>query len=355
MALKFGSKSGTGYTRSTFPMHSGTSSHSSALKSHIPEKPWEGHMSEEEYNKQLENVETKKVRGKIKFDPHTDQIIDESTKPSTKITVTGGGKQYIGKDDARKEIQSGHESYIDPSISKENVALNPEDVKLANKYKNLMTKKASTEKKLTEQISTGGIKGRKLTKRVDKTQKKFDKLDKELTSLTDAYDEISKMSKGQIGDEFREKKLADLDKKIKKLTKKHGRVENRLDRRKDKKWGHEQDIKEGKKVIKGNLLTRAKSNWQNVEARRQRAVINMTDAERAAYRRNNAKNIAAIASSQRTTGSMERYKRSTIHPDNRKLTHNQFANYMDTYKKRREQIMAQKTDFSKTVTPTGGE
>ena len=163
------------------------------------------------------------------------------------------------------------------------------------------------------------------------------------------------MSKGQIGDEFREKKLTDLDKKIKKLTKKHGRVEYRLDRRKDKKWGHEQDIKEGKKVIKGNLLTRAKSKRQNVEARRQRAVINMTDAERAAYRRNNVRNLASILSNEKTAGSMERYKRSTIHPDNRQLTQSQFAHYMDTYKKRREQIMAQKTDFSKTVTPTGGE
>jgi len=195
------------------------------------------------------------VRGRIKFDPHTDKIIESSLKP----TVVDGKK----------------------------IAPTREDLKLANKYQTLTTKRDITNAKLAEQKKGGGWKGRKLTRKVSKTQEKFDKLDKELTTLSAQYDKINKSNP-------KDPRLDDLDKQINKLTNQHAKVEGRLDKRKDKQWDYEQDIKEGKKVVKGNIFTRMKSNRQDREARRQRTYLNYSDRERWQYRQNKINSLANV-------------------------------------------------------------
>ena len=70
------------------------------------------------------------VRGRIKFDPHTDRILEPSLKPR----IVDGKK----------------------------LAPTPEDLKLANKYQKLTTKRDVTDAKLAEQIS--GRKEKKIQK-----------------------------------------------------------------------------------------------------------------------------------------------------------------------------------------------
>ena len=272
-------------------------------------EPWKGHMTEKEFLDKQWQVDPSQKRGRVKFDIKTGKIIDSSLEDKETMSITDNTKykkdaegKFVLDDGVKVKLKPEDKGYVGPTITKTKESINREDQNLVKKYKKTMTGADATRKKLDKDISTGGRRGRNLKSKVSKSQKKFDNLDKELTNLSSQYDKINKNNPN-------DPRLLDMEKRIDKLTTKHGKVEDKLDRRKDKQWNYQEDIKEGKKVVKGNLFTRMKANRQERDLRNQRNYLNMSDKERHPWRQMNIDNRAQVI--RRSGGGGEGYEIQT--------------------------------------------
>jgi len=169
MALKFGSKSGSGYTRSAFPMQSGTVNHASALKE------TEGERLAAERATILAENEAAKEQSKLMSKFRTEQEKNKvTTEPSEK---TKNLKDEVDLQDAKTELHKQRSEK-----AKDISALGSEGRKEA--------RKKGESDKLGRGLFGGYLKRKKVQRKYKKSQKKEDK-SREQLAKSEAWDKLT--------------------------------------------------------------------------------------------------------------------------------------------------------------------
>ena len=230
MALKFGSKSGTNFNRSAFPMQKGTASHASAVKQVETE-------TDTDYIQKLEQEEAKIQLAKIK---------EEQAKKVQKKAVKKELKEKGVKDDEGMyilgETESADEKYDpekDYSKPDPNLNLSPEAAKKAEKKnkkkleeiqakeKEEADKKARTSEKtvrLREEVKGADFKTEQLRKREEKALDIQGMTGKERRDAS-KKGELGYLGKGLFGGYFKRKRAG---KKYEKSQKKEDKLRKKL-------------------------------------------------------------------------------------------------------------------------------
>jgi hypothetical protein len=265
-------------------MIKGSSSHASAVKSHQEGKEiWKGHYPDKEtYEKALaaegdftwgkgdakstkKNIEN--VKGEIKFDPITGQLI----KPD-KVDVV--------------EIQNVNGIVNNPQIMTRTTSLSTKDTRLADEYIKMYQKYDKTRGKVSGQVS-GKItdKREKKTGKLEKSQKNLEQTNSEIKNLQDKINKLDKNVDPKIRKNLN-KELNERKKDQKFYTKQVNRRTKKLDK-------FESDVEAGVKP-KGKWWTERKLKRQEKKLDQKRKYINMSDEERWAHRQANIENIAEM-------------------------------------------------------------